>query len=264
MFSIKKLYLFYMVSFLFLTFSRTFTVLFLTEAKTGFLVANLKIVSIVLLAFCLFVLLILALSAFACEKKPLGANKPSLPTAICSFLVGGVLAAELFIRFNSSVLVLSCFKTLFGLLSVAAFVLYGLYHFGKVKFSGIYFAPFVLYLVFETVVVFTNYSTLSVISDHVFDVAVLCLFLVFFLQYTKMQSGKEVKSKRGVMTLGVLASCISLSYQFSNYICIISGAKNALHSQYAVFLTGVTLSVFVLLTLNDMCKKGSVAVEEKN
>ncbi len=264
MFSIKKLYLFFLTALLFLTFSRTFTVLFLTEAKTGFLVGHSKIIAVFLLVFCLIVLFILALSAFTCEKKPIKANKPSLPTALCSFLLGGVVIAELFTRFNSSFLIISCLKTLFGLLGAAAFVLYGLYYFGKVKFSGVYFAPFVLYLVFETVVVFTNYSTLSVITDHVFDVVILCLYLVFFLEYTKFQSGRKIKSTRGLMTLGFLTSCISLSFQFSNYICIISGAKGALHSQNAVFLTLAVLSVFVILTLNDTCKKGSVIVEEQN
>ncbi len=264
MISIKKLYLFFLTALLFLTFSRTFTVLFLTEAKTGFLISSIKIVPVILLVLCGVVLLVLGIVAFVCEKKPNFVNKPSFLTAVWSFAVAITIVAELFIGFNSAFLALSLFKTLFGLLSAFSFVLYGLWHFNRAKFCGVFFAPFVLYLVFSAVIIFTNYSSLAVISDHVFDVLVLCLFLLFFLEYSKMQSGIKIKSTRGLMAFGYTASCVALACQFSNYVCFVAGAKDALHNHNALSLSVTAVAVFIVLTLNDMCKKGSVAVEEKN
>jgi hypothetical protein len=263
MISIKKLYLFFLTALLFLTFSRTFTVLFLTETKTGFLLGSSKIVAAILSALCGIVLLVLAVLAFTCEKKSAFVNKPSFTTAVWSFAVALSLLAGAFVGFNSSLLLLSCLKTIFCLLSAAVFVLYGLWHFNKANFSGWFFAPFVLYLVFETVEIFTNYSTVAVISDHVFDIAVQCLFLLFFLEYAKMQSGIKIKSSRALMALGYTASCAALSFQFSNYICVFSATEEALHSHKAVSLTVTAVAVFIVLTLNDMCKKGSVIIEEQ-
>ena len=263
MISIKKLYLFFLTALLFLTFSRTFTVLFLTEAKTGFLLGPLKIVAIILLALCGVVLAVLGFVAFVCENKPKFVNKPSFATAVWSFAVAITVLAEVFVSFNSSLLVLSVFKALFGILSAAVFVLYGLWYFNKAKFGGVLFAPFVLYLVFSAVVIFTNYSALAVISDHGFDVLVLSLFLLFFFEYAKMQSGIKIKSTRGLMAFGYTASCVALAYQLSNYVCFAAGAKNALHSHNALSLSVTALAVFIVLTLNDMCKKGSVVVEEQ-
>ncbi len=263
MISIKKLYLFFLTALLFITFSRTFTVLFLTDAKTGFLLGPLKIVSVILLALCGVVLLVLGFVAFVCERKPIFVNKPSFATAVWSFAVAITLLAEAFIGFNSALLVLSLFKTAFGLLSAAAFFIYGLWHFKGAKFYGAFFAALVLYLVFSAVIIFTKYSSLAVISDHVFDVLVLCLFLLFFLEYAKMQSGIKIKNNRALMALGYTASCVALACQFSNYVCFIAGAKDALHSHNAVSLSVTAVAVFIILTLNDMCKKGSVVVEEQ-
>lgn len=263
MFSIKKLYLFFLTAFLFLTLSRTFTVLFLTEAKTGFLIGSSKLVAIILFVICLFVLLVLAFAAFMCEKKPIFTAKPSFVTAVWCFAVAVAILADIATGFNTSFLFFSCLRALFGLLSAATFVLYGLYYFNKAKFFGVFFAPVVLFFVFKTVEVFTNYSVLAVICDHVFEIIILCLFMLFFLGYAKIQSNIKIKSKRVWVVLGFVASCVAISYQISNYICLLSGGGAALHGQNTVSWAITTLSVFILLTINDMCEKGSVVVEEQ-
>ena len=249
MLKLKNILLFFTVSAVAGSLARAFCLIYTTEASTGFLLYKMKSLGISLMAFIVLITVCLFVFSLFTKKIPLFQNKPNLLCAVSSIVLGLALIIDMLRGFymDHSMLWQFAAKEIFGLLAAVVFVIYGLKGFIKIPFSPLLFTIPTALIVFQTIEVFTAYATLAIITEHLFDLSVLCFLLIFLLYFAKNAAGITGKYQKFLLPTGFCASLLCIISFVSRTITVLVGCSDRLHGENPLSVSLVFFGIFALL-----------------
>ncbi len=245
--------------------ARTVTLLYTVETSTGFFIARLTTLGISLSIGIFLLTLVAVIFAFTAKEK---ANCPfqlSKISGIASFLLGFATLLYSF-GFNSHSYLIQWQHTLeafSGVLAGVWFILYGISAFTDIKLPKIAAIIPCIHYIMRLIVVFTTLSTSALVTEHVFSLAYHASVMVFMLYLGRIAAGEtsknSAKSFFPVTTAAFIFTCTSV---FSRLIMLLLGKPEMIHGETALDITGIILSIFMLLIAADICKENTEEIKE--
>lgn len=257
MLKLRNIHLFFVVSLIVSTLARAFCLIYTTEASNGFLLYRMKGLGISLMVFIAATLICLFVFSLFLKEDNTYKEKPSVFLGISSFTLGLALIVDMARAFTSEHGLLWQFaaKQAFGILTAVVFMLYGIKAIKSIRFNTVFFAFPVLFIVFQTIEVFTSYATLAIITEHLFDLAVLCFLLVFLLYFAKNANGINGKYKKLLVPFGFCSSALCIISFLSRTITVLVGCVDRLHGENPLSVSLVFFGIFIFACLNDGFKR---------
>lgn len=253
MLKLKNILLFFFVSTVVSTLARAFCLIYTTEAATGFLLHRMKGLGIALMAFIAVTVLCLFIFSMFLKEKAEFKARPYLLSGVSSIILGLALIIDMLRGFSAEHSMLWQFagKEIFGILSSAVFLLYGIRAFKDFRLNPILFAFPVIFMVFQTIEVFTAYATLAIITEHLFDLAVLCFLLIFLLYFSKNANGIDGKYKKFLIPVGLCSSLLSIASFFSRTITVLVGCSDRLHGENPLSVSLIFFGIFTSMWIYE-------------
>ncbi len=242
---------------------RTVTLMYVTEGETGFFISRLIPMGV---ALCLatFVLTLIATAfSFSSKQKAENCFMLSKKSGVFSIILGASLLCYC-LGFGTHVFAMQWQHTLeivSGILSAVWFILYGMTSFATYKLPPITAVIPVVHWIFRIMVVFSTFSTTSLVAEHIYSLAALCLTTVFMLQLGKAVSG--IAGKRTLTALfptAICASILTLTSSVSRLIVTLLGEVGKIHGETPLDVVGIAVGIFMLVITADI----SVKEKEKN
>lgn len=172
---------------------RTIQLFYVVEPETGFFRREYQTVGNWMTAFLILALLVTA--AMACFSPP-PQRQPGAPgrvAAVAAMATGLALVYETL--WNDFVPLMPTWvltvELIFALLGALALFWYGLTAFVELRFSPVALLLPVVHAFVRLAVAFANYTSLSNISDNLYDTAMMCAALLFFLWLAKEEAGVD-------------------------------------------------------------------------
>ncbi len=247
----KNILLFFAVSAVVGSLARAFCLIYTTEASTGFLLHRMKGLGIALMAFIALVTVCLFIFSLFSKKRPLFEATPKLFCAVSSVILGLALIIDMLRGFymEHSLLWQFAAKEIFGFLSAVVFILYGLKRFVDLPFSPLLFSIPTALIIFQTIEIFTAYATLAIITEHLFDLSVLCFLLVFLLYFAKNAANLSGKYLRFLLPTGLCAALLCIISFVSRTITVLVGCSDRLHGENPLSVSLVFFGIFAVAWL---------------
>lgn len=263
---------------------RILQLLFCVETKTGFFKAGYIVIgtelSIVVFSF----IFLCFLFSFLEKKVPSAYPKTTLPLAIGYFVVALFVVFDLIFFPNtfSAPKIQKIIYLIFGIVTVATFLISGITYFFKfkiLKFSSeslvsyreITVPVILLFWIIRTIIFFTFYTEVAVISDLVFEIlsqlSVMVLLLYFSFFINKVEN---VRTEKLMLPLFVLSFLTSLCASLPKLCIFLFGFKEKLHSFNINNVTTfgicsfLCLLYFYLFGEDNLKEKTKRHVKEKN
>ncbi len=249
MLKLKNILLFFAVSAVVGSLARSFCLIYTTEPSTGFLLHRMKGLGIALMAFIAVITLCLFVFSMFLKERPLFKEVPSLNCAVSSIILAAAIIIDMVrgLFIEHSMLWQFAAKEIFGILSAITFFLYGLKKFIKVPFNPTFFSIPVVFIIFQTIEVFTSYATLAIITEHLFDLSVLCFLLIFFLYFAKNAAGIKGKYKNMLIPTGFCASLLCITSFISRSVTVLVGCESHLHGKNPLSVSLFFFGIFILI-----------------
>ncbi len=228
---------------------RSLQLVFALDGETGFFKRGSEIGGMVLMgAIAVFVL---ALGVFG-----LSANRSPKKMPENRLLAVGSLAAAAGLIYEFAVAVYPvrvpgwqvAFVKGMGGAAAIFFVHYALTKVTGIKMPKGLFALPVVYALAKLLVVFTEFSSIALISDGAISVVSCCAVLVFFLQIAKQSVDiRSGKSHKLLLASGLVAAAMCLISSVPNLVVRVVATDNGVHDDLTTVITLLGLSVFILI-----------------
>ena len=191
------------------------------------------------------ILLVLYLLARLSGKWPERLRKQPKPLGAVSIALSLANMFELYRIVNQRLAetnrAIQIFLFLSAVTSVVYFMLYGVSCFKAIKYPKLLCLCPVGFHVFLLMATFMKYTALANVGENSYDIACLCLMLVFSLQYAKMTLNYGFfKTSRSAYGVGLASALCAVLITIPRYIIIVMDKGSALHST-------LTLSMYILL-----------------
>lgn len=247
MLKVKNILLLFFFSTLACSIARIFSFLYVNDTKTGFFMLRLRTGGIVIMFFTFFVLACAFIFPLFLKLKPTEFKGTDFLQGCVSIALGLTLAFDLINHLDKHAPHLWQFtlKQTFGFLSAIIFILLGICSFKQFKFPKVLLCLPTIFFIFQTIEVFSAYSTLSVISEHIYDLALLCFLLVFFLYFGKFFNGLQAKSDKLLFSVGICASILCISSFISRAVAVIIKGKTVVHSSLSLSVSILFFGIFI-------------------
>ncbi len=236
------------------TVSRVCYLFFTVTESTGFLDQRMRLTGLLLIGFSLLCALICAAFGFFVKDTFAHRQRPSLLLGLASVATAVALAVALFNTPGSLPTTgwQFWFKQLFGLAACVTFLVYGLSSFLSFRVPNLLFVFVLLYLIFQTIAVFTSYATLALIGEHLFDLLQMCVLMLFFLGLGKFISSPDKNRPLPyLIPTGLASFVLCLSGFFTRLVVRLSGHGGVLHGEYPLMTADLFLGLFILLWIAD-------------
>ena len=199
---------------------------------------------------------------------PASLNKKNRPIGVISILLSIANALELYRiidqRLAETNRVIQCLLLLSAVASSAYFLIYGLSCFKKVVFPPLMALCPVAFHVFLLVATFMKYTALANVGENSYDIACLCLMLVFSLQYAKMTLDYNFfKASRTIYGIGLASASCAVLITIPRYIIILLDKGSALHSTLTLSMYILLYAVFEVVFLSVNMKQPSNSSKRK-
>lgn len=242
----KNLFLFFGVGTVICSLANIFRFVYATQSGTGFLITRLRFLGIALTLFSFFVVACTFVFSLFIKERPTIKTSPDFYGAVIAFMTSASLAFDIFSSANGGVPVWQFnIKQILGILTVLLFAAYGIFLFIGKKLPSYSFAVAVFFFVFQIIVVFTSYATLAVIVEHIFELAALCMTLIFMLVFANAFAGYGASSKK-LLSSGLAAAMLNISSFVSRWVTVIAGCSDKLHGEYPLAISEVFISAFII------------------
>ncbi len=257
---LKNLTLFTLAVALLSTAARTASLLYTTESSTGFFISRLSTLGVMLSVLILILTVIAAVFAFFAKEKAISPFKPSSLSGIFAVLLGisfllysfGLGAHTYLIPWQHTL------ETVTGILSGAWFIAFGLGAFMNIKLPKIAAILPCIHSVMRLVVVFTSLSTSALVAEHVFSLAYHASVMVYMLNFGRFAANEPSKNgSKFFFPITVTAFIFTATSVFSRLIVSLSGKPELIHGEVEIDITGIVLTVFMLLCAADICKENN-------
>lgn len=257
MVKLKNIYLFYFVCTAVSILARTFCFIYTTEPSTGFLIHRMKGVGIALMLFIVFALICLFLLSMLSKPKVVEEHSSRCVLSVMSAVLGLAMLIDTLFAFlySNGITWQFALKEAFMLLSAAVFIFYGICKLKKMPFKPLLLCIPVIFSVFQTIELFTSYATLALITEHLFDIMLVCMLMVFLLWFAKMHNNIDGRYKKFVFPLGLCTSSVCAVSFFSRTITMLSGCSDRIHGKNSLSVSMLFFAVFIFLWLLENFKE---------
>lgn len=223
---------------------------FVVDAKTGFFLSEFYGFGIAM-SVTIFVFVIAAAVFSGVTIRQIPSTVKLIPKgfAICNFIMAlAVVYESFFAQVGGSIPAWQVLlQIVFGFLSAAVFVINGLSAFTEIKINPMANLAHVLFWLVRLIIVFSSYLSVSVISENIFEMAALCLALVYFLNLAKMQNDVSFAKNAGkLMPVSTATFMLCAVYSLPQIILMLTGREELLHTQNVTYVTDLCLLIYVL------------------
>lgn len=241
---------FFSISLLACLVIRTLQLLFTVDGATGFIKAEYRPIGIAMMLILFLAVIVSVIIGISVRRCPLKMPKVSPLLGISSMLMGAAILYEVFsisVLRNSNIYQIIALEA-FGCFAGIFFIAYGLKAFVKFKMSPVFFVIPVLYWAIKLIYVFTNISSLALITDNILLCVCYCGVLVFMLEYAMLANKINVeRTSRILMASALCAANLSLVCSLPRFIAIVTGHTEGLHESVSSMVTVLFTGVFIIL-----------------
>ena len=140
---------------------------------------------------------------------------------------------------------------LFVILSSAYYFLLGLSCLVRFALPPVCSLIPVVFHVLLLISTFMKYTALANVSENSYDIACLCLMLVFSLQYAKLSCGYQfMKTSRYIYGVGLSAALLCVMITLPRYIILLTGRGESLHNTLTLSPYLLVYAVFMVVFLS--------------
>ena len=246
--NLRKTLLFFTIATAVSVALRTLIIFFTTNPSSGFFKQEFSFISYGMIGIIIIAFVLCAVYSFKSKE----ANAPSFwgyVVAVISVLLGvSILVETIFYNSSANVAAWHNFmQTLFGILSAVVFIWYGGSVTGFLPAPDFFLAIPVVFYIFRLIVVFITYASLATIADNAFELANLCVTLIFMIKFAKTTAvGKGDTEKIGILPVGICAAFVIFTQCLPIAIALISGNSALIHSN-SLFVPGsILMGMFII------------------
>lgn len=238
--------------------ARTVTMLYATESGTGFFINRLTPLGLGLSAGIFVLVLAAVIFAFYAKEKTVSPFSPSALSSIASLLLGiSLIFYSLGFNIHGYLILWQhALETVTGILAGLWFIAFGLSAFAKIKLPAVAAALPCIHYIMRLIVVFTSISTSALVAEHIFSLAYHVSAMVYMLNFGRIAAGEPSKNIAKVFfPISAMTFIFTCTSVFSRLIMLILGKPEMIHGEAALDITGIVLSIFVLLIAADTVKE---------
>lgn len=221
------------------------------DGKTGFIISDMKTLSVTLTVITLLIALACCVCSFFARQSISEKLPKSIPLVILSLLIGLLAVADAFV-FRSSDYTPGFLKVAIYISAAAAaifFVTYFVAALFGVEISKFSFAVPLLYYAIRLIRIFAKMTSVTLIFNHAFSLLASCAAVLFFLQFAKFANG-FIGKKENIKTLSFASLCAIFSFgtsvpQIVKYYTDGTALQEDAVSLLIHFVTGVFALCFV-------------------
>lgn len=245
--------------------ARTITLIYTTQSGTGFFISRLAPLGICLSVVIFLLTLVAFIFAFTSNQTARSPFKPSGLSAMACIVLGITILLYSF-GFNSHTAFIHWQHTLETLTGIAAgvwFILYGLTAFTNLRLPNVTAILPCIHFITRLVVVFGGLSTSALVAEHVFSLAYHVCAMVFMLNLGRVMANEPSKSsQKTFFPISVLTFIFTCTSVFSRLIMLIISKTQMIHGETPLDITGIALSIFIILISADICKNDNIKIKE--
>lgn len=237
---------------------RTVMLLFTIEEKSGFIISEYAVWAIVLLVFLvLAAAIIFSLSLIEKPKNIRSCMDQGIIFPISCIAVAIAIIYETFFSgiMSGAVLYQTLIHSILAIVSAVALLLIAYCGFMKLTFPPIISVIPIFFWITRLIIIFSSFSTISVISDTIIETAAMCLTLITFIIYAKLESGYLEKEKHLLAFATVLVNTyVCLIASVPRIICDITSFEQAVHLHPVPSLTTLSAALFSIIVSARLTK----------
>ncbi len=237
---------------------RTVTLMYVTEGETGFFVSRLIPMGIALCAATFILTFVASAFSFSAKQKAENCFVISKTSGVFSVILGVCLLCYC-LGFGSHPYAMEWQHTLeivSGILSGVWFILYGLTAFVDIKLPALTAIIPVIHWICRIMVVFSAFSTTSLVAEHIYSLAALCFVTVFMLMFGKTVSGiAGSKTLICLFPTAICASILTLISSVSRLAVTLLNHSEKIHGETPVDIVGIAVGIFILIITTDISVK---------
>ena len=237
---------------------RTVMLLFTIDPVSGFIKQQYTLPAIILIVFLTVSALTIYIFSRFINQDNIGEGKTqTIGFSVASILMGIAIMHETF--FSSLLDGAGELKTLHYVFSAAAavslVVLGGLKLLNKDCPVYLSLAPIAFWIT-RLIIIFSNFSTISTISDTLIETACLCLCLITFLNFSKLTCGYLSANKiSSTFALSLLTSYTCFIASIPRFIADILSVGEAVHVNTIPAFSGLAAAIFCMLFAYSIIKR---------
>ncbi len=228
---------------------RTVMLLFTLDPKSGFVVNEYSVFAYLMAALlCLGAVTVFgsSLAVKNVKDSEISLNGYVLPVSLILFSAG-IVYESLFSSLPSDKGIFG--PVLYGIVTVAAaasLIYIAVCKFIKAKYPPLLtLVPVVFWLV-RLIVVFTNFSSLALVSDYVIETVFMCLALLTFFFYAKIECNQPIKHVRFFFAVSLVCGYAATLCSLPRIILEIVVKSQAVHLNPVPFSTGIVVAFFAV------------------
>lgn len=238
---------------------RIVMLLFTIEEKSGFIISEYAVWAIVFLVF--LVLAAAIIFCFSLIEKPKGISscmdQGILFPISCVAVTVSIIYETFFSGIMSgAVLYQTLIHSILAIISAVALLLIAYCGFMKLTFPPIISVVPIFFWIMRLIIIFSSFSTISVISDTIIETAAMCLTLITFIIYAKIESG-YLKKERHLLAFAtvIVNAYVCLISSVPHIICDIASFEQAVHLHPIPAATSLCVAVFSIAVSIKIAKE---------
>lgn len=246
-----RIILFFVLAAVMSCYARTVQLLYLTDDKTGFFLADSRTIALLVSLFIFIVTAVAAGFSTQTRRSVRGAAKGNIYLTISSFLLSLALVYDVyFVEYQIPNRFAPLCTSLFGYISATVLIIFALSPYIRLfkQISKLIYIVLPVFFLFKLIAMFSQYATLSVVADNVIMLLALCATLMFFLFMLKLEC-KFLEGRNAAVFFPIAVVTSILSLVSSVPPCITLLVKDAEHlkpNQQSLVLMG---AVFIFSTV---------------
>ncbi len=227
---------------------RTVMLLFLIDPASGFIHYNYSSYSIgLVIPMVVAGVLIFGLTLFFKKNKDSTPSLLSIPFYVACIIMSVAIGYETFLSplLSKSNLVQTVIQYLFTAGAMIALLLFAVFGFLKKSYPGVLTLLPVGCFIMRLIIVFTDFSTISTISETVIETIAMCLTLITVLSFSKIVC-EQIKPKKYILVAAaaLLNAYVCAIGSVPRIIADIFSLEQPIHMNLIPSFTGLAMAVF--------------------
>ncbi len=226
---------------------RSIMLLYTIDPVSGFIKNEYALYSALMIVFLVAAAVIVFLSANLLKtNNELTPRINGIPFSIVCIIMAAAIIYETF--FSQLLDRASLFQTLpqhlFAAASAVSLLFIAFCKLTKRDFNPIFSVAPVIFWIMRLIIIFTEFSTISTISDTVIETAGMCLALLTFLFYSKIECEMQSKNHRLFLATAMLSGYVSAVSAVPRIVADVMSVGQAVHLNTVPTFTALATAVF--------------------
>ncbi len=222
--------------------------LIMIEPATGFFRDGYETANILIIAAVFAIVAVSALFGRICKDKPQKVPPKTRPFAAVHYLLAVSIILEAFLTEVSAATPAWQVVMHIILATLAALVLIigGTFTLLRLPDRPMMYISLALLWMMKLIIIFANYTSLSTITENIFELGAICGILIYFLTWAKLMAGVTTDKVLGkILGVSVLSFMLCGTYALPQFFLLISGNAALIHSKNATFITALVVMIFI-------------------